>query len=53
MAFGFVNLFLAAGVMIAVTLGLYGQTSVLGSVAYKAHQNTDAMLDAVEEITYM
>ena len=47
MAFGFVNLFLAAGVMIAVTLGLYGQTSVLGSVAYKAYGNTDAMLDAL------
>jgi hypothetical protein len=47
MAFGFVNIFLAAGVMLAVTFGLYGQTAVLGSVAYKSHLNTDAMLDAI------
>ena len=48
MAFGFVNLFVAAGLYIALTLGLYGKTAVLGAVAYKSHRNTDAMLDAID-----
>ena len=42
--------------MLAVSFGLYGQTSVLGTTAYKSHKTTDAMLDAlnvVEETTYM
>ena len=47
MAFGFVNLFLAAGVMLAVSFGLYGTSPVLGTIAYKSHRNTDAMLDAI------
>ena len=56
MAFGFVNLFLAAGVMIAVSFGLYGTSPVLGATAYKSHKTTDAMLDAlniVEQTTYV
>ena len=47
MAFGFVNLILAAGVIVTTVYALYGQSPVLGSVAYKAHGNTDAMLDAL------
>ena len=56
MAFGFVNLFLAAGIMLGVSFGLYGTSPVLGALAYKSHRTTDAMLDAinvVEETTYM
>ena len=54
MAFGFVNLFLAAGVMLAVSLGLYGTSPVLGALAYKSHRATDAMLDALpHETTYI
>ena len=45
---GFVNLILAAGVILTAVFGLYGQTSVLGTAAYKGHGNTDAMLDALD-----
>lgn len=56
MVFGFVNLFLAAGVVLAVSFGLYGTSAVLGTTAYESHKTTDAMLDAidvVQETTYM
>ena len=51
-----VGKFVAIALFFAAVLATYGTESVLGSVAYKSHQNTDAMLDALglpEETTYV
>ena len=47
------NIFVALVLVFATSLGLYGLSPVLGTIAYKSHRRTDAMLDAIEETTYI
>ena len=47
------NIFVALVIVFATSLGLYGLSPVLGTIAYESHRRTDAMLDAIEETTYI
>ena len=42
--------FTAIGLILGLSFLTYGKTSVLGTDAYKGHQKTDAMLDAITEL---
>ena len=42
--------FTVIGLILGLSFLTYGKTSVLGPVAYKAHQTTDRMLDAITEL---
>ena len=42
--------FTAIGLILGLSFLTYGKTSVLGTIEYKGHQRTDAMLDAIEEL---
>ena len=46
-----VGKFVALALFFAAVFATYGTNSILGSSAYRAHQTTDAMLDAIEELT--
>ena len=47
------NIFVPLLIVLATSLGLYGRRPVLGTIAYKSHRRTDAMLVAIEETTYI
>ena len=42
--------FTAIGLILGLSFLTYGKASVFGSIAYKSHQKTDAMLDAITEL---